>query len=118
MPKGFSERWPWLPGAAAVCAVVACYGTMGTVALLSLLGISIGIHEGVWAGAIVVFAVLASTALVLGYRRHGNAGPAILGFIGLVLIGWTMLASYDRAVEIAGFAALVTAAVWDWRARR
>ena len=118
MAARIAERWPWLPAVTTAAAVVACYGTVATVALLSLLGIGIVVHEGAWAGIISVFAVLASAALVLGYGRHGKPGPAVLGAVGAALIVWTMLASYDRIVEIAGFAALVVAAIWDRRARR
>jgi hypothetical protein len=108
----------WLAGAGTVLAVLACYGTLAVVSGLSLLGVSLAVHEGAWAAAIGFFAVVALLGIVAGYRRHRVAGPLVIGAIGTALVLWAMAVSYDRGVEIAGFAGLIAAAVWDWRVKR
>lgn len=112
------QGWDWLPGVATACSILACYGTLAILTLLSFMGIGIGLHEGAWAGAISAFAVVAALGIAHGWRRHGKAGPAGLAAIGAALILWTMFGEYGRATELAGFAALVAASIWDWRAKR
>lgn len=111
-------RWnvAWPPQAATVLALLSCYGTLVLVGLLSLVGVSLAIDDRVWAGAIIFFATLAALALMLSYRRHRTPWPTAAGLFGLALILWVMLGRYDRLVEVAGFALLVAATVWDWRA--
>lgn len=107
----------WLPGAATAMAILSCYGTTVLIGLLSLLGISLAIDERVWAGAISLFAVLATITIAGSYRRHRAVGPIALGVIGLGLILWVMYGAYGRVLELSGFAFLVAATLWDWRAR-
>ncbi|MDH3672668.1 MAG: hypothetical protein OES46_16175 [Gammaproteobacteria bacterium] len=61
------QRFGWLPGVATILAIAACYGTVLVITALSLLGITLVVHEGVWAGAISVFALLAVVGMALGY---------------------------------------------------
>jgi rhodanese-related sulfurtransferase len=106
----------WFPRAATTLAVLSCYGTTVLVALLSPLGVSLALDEGVWAGAIGVFAALATIAIAASCRRHRIIGPTAIAALGLGLILWVMYGSYSRAVELAGFALLIVATLWDWRA--
>jgi SAM-dependent methyltransferase len=99
-------------------AILACYGTLALIAVLSALGFSLAVHEGAWAGAIVLFAILAVASIAAGARRHGSAGPLVPAILGGAMIGYAMFWDYSRAVEIAGFAFLTAAAVWDYRLRR
>ena len=112
-----SNKTAWLPGAATALAIVSCYGTTLLIGLLSLLGISMAVNERAWAGAISVFALLAAIAIAASYLRHRVIGPTISAAIGLGLILWVMYGSYSSVMELLGFAALVVATVWDWRAR-
>lgn len=105
----------WLAGVASLLSVVACYGTVILIGVLSLLGISLTLNTGVWAGVIVFFAGLAVFGFALGYRSHRVLTPLVLGVIGGALIVWVMFGSFNRFLEIAGFAFLVAAAIWDWR---
>lgn len=107
----------WLPGAATAMAVLSCYGTTVLIGLLSLLGISLAIDERVWAGAISLFAVLATMTIALSYRQHRVVWPIAFGVIGLGLVLWVMYGAYSRALELVGFAFLIAATLWDWRAR-
>lgn len=113
-----ARRSDWLAGFATLLAIVACYGTLILVSALSVLGITLAIHEGAWAGTVSLFALIAAGAVLLGYRRHRTLGPLILACVGAALILWVMFGRYDRIVELAGFAALVCAAAWNWYAMR
>ncbi|MFQ5931270.1 MAG: MerC domain-containing protein [Nitrospiraceae bacterium] len=107
-----------MAGTGTVLAIAACYGTMAIVTLLSLLGVTLAINKGVWAGAISLFALLALLGVVLGYREHRMRGPLVIGALGAALVLWAMFGSYSRIVEIMGFAGLITAALWDWRLKK
>lgn len=66
----------------------------------------------------MLFAVLAVVGVVFGYRRHRVPAPVILAVIGAGLIVWVMFGSFNRILELLGFAALIAAATWDWRLKR
>jgi len=106
----------WLPRVATVLAILSCYGTTVLIGLLSLLGLSLAVDERVWAGAISVFAALAAVAIAASYRRRHSIGPGAVAVGGLALILWVMYGSYSRIIELAGFALLIVATLWDWRA--
>ena len=103
---------------ATALSLVACYGTLAAIGLLGALGVSIALDEAVWAGAILVFAWLALLALLLRQRRHGRPWPIVLAAIGVVLITFTMTMTYERTIELAGFAFLCAGTFMDWRAAR
>jgi hypothetical protein len=111
-----SGKASWLPRAATALAVLSCYGTTVLIGLLSLLGVTLAIDEGVWAGAIAIFAALATLAVAVSYRRHRIVGPMVVAALGLGLILWVMFGSYSRVIELVGFVLLIAAALWDWRA--
>ena len=111
-----SSKASWLPRAATALAVLSCYGTTVLIGLLSLLGVTLAIDEGVWAGAIAIFAALATLAVAVSYRRHRIVGPMVVAALGLGLILWVMFGSYSRVIELVGFVLLIAAALWDWRA--
>lgn len=110
------RKVPWLPGAATALAILSGYGTTVLISLLSLLGISLAIDERAWAGAIGVFAALATLGIAASYRRHRLIGPTVVAAFGLALILWAMYGSYSRVIELAGFVLLIAATLWDWRA--
>jgi len=113
-----TPRFGWLAGAGTVLAIAACYGTMATIGVLSLLGVTLAINKGVWAGAISLFALLALFGVLLSYRQHRVRGPLTIAAVGTVLVLWAMFGSYNRIVEIVGFSGLITAAIWDWRLKK
>ncbi len=126
-PQNDVQKTSLLAGAGALLSVAACYGTLGLIALLSLMGFSLAVNEHIWAGVIVAFALLAVLGVTLSYRQHGNANPARLATAGAALVIWAMYGA-ERivdllgvpvlAVELTGFAALIAAAWWDWRLKR
>jgi hypothetical protein len=107
-----------LSGFATVLSIVACYGTLAFVSILSLMGITVNIHEGVWAGAITLFAWLAFAGVAINFRRYHALGPLIIAAAGAVLITWVMFISFSRPLEILGFVLLITAALWERRVKR
>lgn len=113
-----TPRFGWLAGAGTVLAIAACYGTLATVSVLSLLGVTLVINPGVWAGAISLFALLALFGVLLSYRQHRVRGPLTIAAVGTVLVLWAMFGSYSRIIELIGFAGLITAAIWDWRLKK
>ena len=108
----------WLAPVAAALSLVACYGTLAAIGLLGALGVTIALNEAIWAGAILLFAGLTFALLLARRRRHDRLAPTALAGIGLLLIGFTMLVSYDRIIELAGFGFLCAGTIMDWRSRR
>ncbi|QDZ02363.2 MerC domain-containing protein [Nitratireductor mangrovi] len=107
-----------LAAGATALAVAACYGTMLIVAALASLGIAVAIHDGVWAGAVSLFAVLAWASVLIGYRRYRILWPAALATLGAAAVLWAMFGSYHWLTELVGLAALALAAAWDWRLKK
>lgn len=107
-----------LAPAGTILSILACYGTLAVVGALSLMGITLTVNEGLWAGAIVLFALVAFAGLFLGWRVHRTLSPVLLGALGTGMILWTMTGAYSRSVEITGFVCLAAAAWLDWRAKR
>jgi peptidoglycan biosynthesis protein MviN/MurJ (putative lipid II flippase) len=105
-------------GIAVVLSIVACYGTLLLVAVLSLAGVTMAIHEGAWAAVIVVLVWIAVLAMGVNIYRYRNFGPFILSDIGALLVSWVMLVDYSRAMENVGFAMLIVAAFWDRHLKR
>ena len=116
MPSQGGSRW--VAVVSLVTALLACYGTLALVGILSVMGISIVINAAAWAGVITVFAGLTVLGVALGLRRHRRPPPIVLALFGFALIAWAMLGHYDRTGEIAGFALLIAATAWDWQVRR
>lgn len=100
---------------AVVASLIACYGTLAVVAILSAAGIAFDVHEGVWATLVVAFAWTGVLAIGVSLRRHGNFAPFVLADVGALMVSWVMLVDFDRAMEGAGFALLIAAAIWDRR---
>ncbi|MCK0102135.1 MerC domain-containing protein [Pseudohalocynthiibacter sp. F2068] len=111
-------RFGWFAGVATVLSVVACYGSLVFISALGALGIAIHLNETLWAGAIVLFAILALFGFVLGLKQHKVFWPIVLGIAGTLAIIFAMYVRYDRLVEITGFVLLFLAAIWDWRIRQ
>jgi peptidoglycan biosynthesis protein MviN/MurJ (putative lipid II flippase) len=100
-------------GVAVALSLVACYGTLALVLLLATAGITLEVHEGVWATAIVVFAWIAVLAMGVNIPLYRSFSPFILADMGALLISWVMFVNYSRGLEILGFAMLAAAAMRD-----
>lgn len=117
----------WFAGASALASLIACYGTLALLSVLSMLGIGLAVNEHVWAGVIVAFAVLAVLGITLGFSRHRNQNPSRLAIVGAALVIWAMYGAQNVRemlgipsfiVELAGFAALLGAAWLDWKLQK
>src|SRR3990167_7966111 len=91
-------RLDWLPGAAVLLSVVACYGTLAAVAVLSMLGVGLAVNEAAWASAISLFAVVAAVLVALNSQRHGSRGPLVLAVLGTALVAWAMFFGFSRVI--------------------
>ncbi len=103
------------PGVLAGLSILTCYGTLVLVTALAVFGIRLNIHEGIWASVIVILAWAAVIAVVLEYRRLHAIGPLVVAVIGAILISAVMFISYNRVVEVSGFALILIAVIWNWR---
>jgi len=117
VPQNFSQPG-WFAGVCAALSVITCYGSLAVVSVLGALGMAIQLNETLWAGVIVLFAILALFGLGLGLKRHKIFWPVFLGITGTLAIIHAMYVQYDRSVEITGFILLFLAAIWDWQIRR
>jgi hypothetical protein len=99
-------------------SVLACYGTLAALAAMSALEVTLALNPGIWAGVIVLFAVLAAATVALGARRHGSALPVLPAAAGVALLGYVMFGTFDRVLELVAFALLAAAVFWDYRLRR
>jgi hypothetical protein len=106
----------WLPSFTAILAFIACNGMVVVVSLLSLLGVTLVVNPHIQAAAISLFALLTLAFVVSSYRRYRRIGPVILAGIGAALIVGTMYITFNKVVESVGLVALITSAIWSWRA--
>lgn len=112
------KDYSWVGSATSLLAVVACYGTLATVALLSVIGISIEIDEGLLVKLVSGLLVLALAGMGYSYSLHRHPGPLLLSVTAAALLLWVFYGSYSKPLELTGFAALVAASVWDFRAKK
>lgn len=108
----------WLAVASALLSVLACYGTLGAIAALSLVGVTLAINTHAWAAAIVTLAVASAFLVALNAIRTRTIAPLALAVVGAALLVWVMYGSYNRIVEVAGFALLLGTALWEHRLRK
>lgn len=99
-------------------AVLACYGTLAVGGVLALLGGSLSVSGGLWAGAIAAFALLSALGTAAGWRKHRRPGPALTASAGLALVSYALFIDYHFWLELSGFVLLALAAFADLRARR
>jgi arsenite methyltransferase len=102
---------------ALLLSLLACYGTLAAVAVLAALGVTLAVNPGVWAGAIVFFAALATVIVGFGVRRHRSVVPLVPALAGTALLTYVMFVSFDRTLELTAFVLLAGAVYWDYRLR-
>lgn len=112
------KDYSWLGSAASLLAVLACYGTLAAVALLSIVGVSIKIDESTLAKLITGLLVLALGGMGYSYSAHRRPGPLMLSVAAAAMLLWVFYGSYSKPLELSGFAALIVASIWDFRAKK
>lgn len=75
-------------------------------------------HGALRAGAIVAFAALAVGGFAIGFPRHRQVWPLLIGGLGAAAIGYAMDVQCLQLTELSGLVLLCVAAVRDWRLRR
>lgn len=113
-----TSKCAWLPGVAALLSMLACYGTLVIAAILGAFGVVISTNEIVWADVIVAFALIAICGLALGFSRHRQVWPVLVGGLGAAVLGYTMYIDYSRLTEVSAFILLCVATIGDWRLLR
>ncbi|HDH53233.1 MAG TPA: hypothetical protein ENH24_01965 [Nitrospirae bacterium] len=108
----------WLGTVTNLLAVATCYGTLAAVALLSLIGVSVEIDEGMLVKLITGLLLLALLGMGYSYRLHRHPGPLLLSLAAAALLLWVFYGSYSKPLELTGFAALVIASAWDFRVKK
>jgi len=111
-------RLSWLGSATSLIAVVACYGTLAAVALLSLVGVSVDIDESFMVKLITALLVLALLGMGNSFRLHRHAGPLLLSIAAAAVLFQVFYGKYSKPLELTGFAVLVIASVWDFRVKK
>lgn len=112
------QNLSWLGSAASLLAVTICYGTLAAVSLLSLIGISVNIDEATLVKWITGLLILALSGMLYSWRSHRYPGPLILSLGAAALLLWVFYGHYSKPLELMGFALLVVASLWDFRAKR
>jgi rhodanese-related sulfurtransferase len=107
----------WLPAAATLVAILACFGMLAVAVALAVFGISFTPGERGWAGTLCLLAVVATIGIAYNCRRRRIVGPLLPAAAGTALILAGTYAGAGRIAEFCGFALLVLATVWDWRIR-
>ena len=108
-------KWRLAGAASLAVAVLACYGTLAALSLLSAAGLQLAVNETAWAGAVVLAAALAALAVAArAWRYHGSRLAAALALAGAAIVAYTQLAHYSLAIELAGFCLLAAAVGLDF----
>lgn len=117
-PSNGLQRLGLYSGVVVVLSIVACYGSLALVGALSLMGVTMTLHEGARAAVIVILVWIAVLAMGVNLKRYRNPGPFILSDMGALLVSWVMLVDYNRPMQTSGFLMLLAAAFWDRQLRR
>ena len=99
---------------AVVLAVLVCYGSLALAGLLAQMGITLSIHPGVRAAAMVVLVWIAVLGLGINLHRYRNFGPFLLADLGALMVSWVTLVEYEGGdLEVrAGQAVVTTPGEW------
>lgn len=99
-------------------SMLACFGTLAAIALLSLAGIAVAVSPVLWAGTIVVLAALAAIAVAASVRRHGTYAALGLAVAGVAVLAYVQFVDYSVPVELAAFGLLAAGVALDFLRRR
>lgn len=110
-------RWRLAGAFSLVVSILACYGTLAALSLLSAAGLNLAVNETVWAGVVVLGAACAAAAVAARAWRRGGWLATALAIAGAAAVAWTQLVRYGIIGELAGFALLAAAVVLDLRRR-
>lgn len=108
--------------AGAIACLAHCVALPILMALLPTIAAIVPVPETVHLAALIFAAPTTLFSLVMGYRRHDEEVPLMLGVSGLLLLGIGVLHFPETKLEVvftvAGSLALAAAHVANWRERR
>lgn len=96
-------------------SLVACYGTLASLAGLAAIGVVLSLNGTIWAVTITGFATLAAIALGFQAVKRKAIGPFLMAAGAVVTIGYSMFWTYTLVIEVLGFGLLCAAVIWDQR---
>lgn len=111
-------RLAWLGPVMGLVAVASCYGTLATVALLSVVGVTVEIDEGLMVKLVSGMLLLVLFGMGYSFKLHRQPGPLVLTVIAAAMLLWAFFIDYSRYLEFAGFGLLTIASIWDFRAKK
>ncbi len=111
----------WLAPVGTALAMIACYGVTATLAILSLVGISVTLPYR--APYIIFFAASAAIGLFFSYKQHRSRSVVLAALAGLTLIVVSKflapgLKPVSIGMEATGFLCMITGNILAWRARK
>lgn len=112
-----TSRLASLAPLAGLLAVASCYGTLGVVALLSVVGVAVPLDEDLLVRIVTVVLAIALLGMAYSFRMHRNIKPLLIGIASAALLLWVFYGQYSRLLEALGFAGLVSASLLDFRAK-
>ena len=111
-------RFASIGSLSGLLAVIACYGTLAAVALLSLIGINIHLDEALMVKLVSGLLLLALAGMGHSFSMHRHPGPLLLSIVSATVLIWVFFVSHTKALEMSGFAMLLLASLWDWRLKK
>jgi hypothetical protein len=81
-----TPRLASLAPAASLLAVAFCYGTLGVVALLSIVGVAVPLNEALLAHILTAVLIIAVLGLLYAFRVHRDIKPLLLGAASAALL--------------------------------
>jgi hypothetical protein len=90
---------------------------MGVVALLSVVGVAVPLNEMLLARILTAVLIIALLGMLYSFRMHRDIKPLLLGVASAALLLWVFYGRYSHPLESLGFAGLVSASLWDFRAK-
>jgi len=115
-----AEAGRWLGAAGVLACSLCCLSIPGIAAALSAVGLGFLRNDRILFPGAVASSVVVLWAFRHAWRRHGRAGPGLLGAaaVGGVLGGFRLPAPLGSALMTAGAGLMLAAAAWDWRVTR
>lgn len=87
---------------AGLLAVASCYGTLGVVALLSVIGVAVPLNEVLLVRIVTVVLAIALLGMAYSFRMHRDIKPSLLGIASAALLFWVFYGEYSRPLEALG----------------
>lgn len=103
---------------AGILAVITCYGTLASIALLSFIGISVTIDEALMTKIITFLLAIALSGMLYSWRLHKNFIPLLLSLLAAGVLMWVFYGEYSKLLEWLGFLLLIVASILDFCSKK